>query len=74
MEDVRSELNQRLDSLEARVADSVLQHAPPVLVARRKEASFIHDKPKTNGGILLYKEGEKKNLLWLNGQNLQDLT
>ena len=59
MEDVRSELNQGLDSLEAGVADSVLQHAPPVLVTRRKEASFLHDKPKTNGMILLYKEGKK---------------
>ena len=45
MEDVGSEFNQRLHSLEARVADSVLQHAPPVLVTRRKQTSFLHDKP-----------------------------
>ena len=44
MEDVGAEVQQRLHSLEAGVADGVLQHAPPVLVTRREESSFLDDE------------------------------
>ena len=48
MEDVCSELDEGLDSVEVGVTDGVLQHAPSVLVIRSQEASLLHDEPRTS--------------------------